>query len=180
MGRFSRVTLPVLFLSVIALTGCQGLVPHDTQSLLDPNLKRSDILRSCGGFWNDLCRSAGLDRNVPASVKRRHEPQDGGNHGRLPDSMGVLRSVDTVATGDPMERGRCGGQLRERRCIRLLFAKGKSQVSMTPWISLVGWRRDRDKTSPLPPGVAVAVPETLPCRYPQTQSAESPGGSLLL
>src|SRR5580700_6224390 len=50
MGRLSRVTLPVLFLSVIALTGCQGLVPHDTQSLLDPNLKRSDILGLVAGF----------------------------------------------------------------------------------------------------------------------------------
>ena len=50
MGRFSRVTLPVLVLSVIALTGCQDLVPHDTQSLLDPNLKRSEILGLVAGF----------------------------------------------------------------------------------------------------------------------------------
>ena len=50
MGRFSRVTLPVLFLSVIALTGCQDLVPHDTQSILDPNLKRSEILGLVAGF----------------------------------------------------------------------------------------------------------------------------------
>lgn len=50
MGRFSRVTLPVLVLSVIALTGCQDLVPHDKQSLLDPNLKRSEILGLVAGF----------------------------------------------------------------------------------------------------------------------------------
>jgi MtN3 and saliva related transmembrane protein len=50
MDRFSRVTLPVLFLSVIALSGCQDLVPHDTQSLLNPDLKRSDILGLVAGF----------------------------------------------------------------------------------------------------------------------------------
>ncbi len=50
MGRFCRVTLPALFLSVTALTGCQDLVPHDTQSILDPNLKRSDILGFVAGF----------------------------------------------------------------------------------------------------------------------------------
>ena len=50
MGRLSRMTLPVLFLSVIALTGCQDLVPHDTQSILNPNLKRSEILGLVAGF----------------------------------------------------------------------------------------------------------------------------------
>ena len=44
MGRFSGVTLAVLILSLIALFGCQDLVPHDVPSLLDPNIKRSEIL----------------------------------------------------------------------------------------------------------------------------------------
>jgi len=38
MGRFKRVTLALLFLSLIMLYGCQDLVPHDTQSLLIPKL----------------------------------------------------------------------------------------------------------------------------------------------
>jgi MtN3 and saliva related transmembrane protein len=50
MGRLSRMTLPVLFLSVIALTGCQDLVPHDTQSILNPSFKRSEILGLVAGF----------------------------------------------------------------------------------------------------------------------------------
>jgi len=36
MGWFNRATLAVLFLSLIALCGCQDLVPHDTRSLLIP------------------------------------------------------------------------------------------------------------------------------------------------
>src|SRR5437762_1634112 len=40
-----------------------------------------------GGIWNDLCRRAGLDRDAQTSIKRRHEPKDGDNHGRFSDSV---------------------------------------------------------------------------------------------
>ena len=50
MGRFKAVTLVVLLPSLIALCGCQDLTPHDTQSLLDPNLKRSEVLGLVAGF----------------------------------------------------------------------------------------------------------------------------------
>ena len=50
MDRFKRVTLGVLFLGLITLYGCQGLVPHDTQSLLIPRFRRSEILGFVAGF----------------------------------------------------------------------------------------------------------------------------------
>src|SRR4030095_12587708 len=40
--------------------------------------------------------------------------------------------------------------------------------------------RDRDRTSPLPPGVAIVALHNLPFRYPQTQSVGSPGDNRIL
>ncbi|MGA3315330.1 MAG: SemiSWEET family transporter [Candidatus Korobacteraceae bacterium] len=50
MNRFQRVTLVVFLLSLIALCGCQDLVPHDTQSLLFSSFKRSEIFGIVAGF----------------------------------------------------------------------------------------------------------------------------------
>jgi hypothetical protein len=72
MGRFDAVTLAVLLLSLIGLCACQDPVPHHVPSLLDPNIKRSEIL-GCLAVWNHLDRSAGVRRNAEASVKRWHE-----------------------------------------------------------------------------------------------------------
>lgn len=43
MDRFKRVALGALFLVLITLYGCQGMVPEDTQSLLIPRFRRSEI-----------------------------------------------------------------------------------------------------------------------------------------
>lgn len=58
MGRFARVLLAVLPLSLILLCGCRDLVPHDTQSLLVPKFHRSEVFGFFCGLWNDLCRNA--------------------------------------------------------------------------------------------------------------------------
>jgi MtN3 and saliva related transmembrane protein len=50
MGRFKAVALAVLVLSVITFLGCQGLVPRDVPSLLDPNIRRSEVLGFLAGF----------------------------------------------------------------------------------------------------------------------------------
>jgi hypothetical protein len=54
MCRFSTVTLVVLFLSFIAICGCEGLV-RDTQSLFIPRFHRSEIL----ALWQ------GSERHLP-------------------------------------------------------------------------------------------------------------------
>jgi uncharacterized protein with PQ loop repeat len=49
--RFRTVRLAILLLTIIALCGCGGdLVPRDTASLLDPELKRSEIVGLVAGF----------------------------------------------------------------------------------------------------------------------------------
>jgi hypothetical protein len=37
MERLKSFTLTIFLASLIALTGCENLVPHYTESLLDPN-----------------------------------------------------------------------------------------------------------------------------------------------
>ena len=50
MGRFNRVVVAVAMLGLITLYGCQDLVPHDTQSLLIPRFRRSEILGFVAGL----------------------------------------------------------------------------------------------------------------------------------
>jgi uncharacterized protein with PQ loop repeat len=67
MGRFNKVTLAVLFLSVITLYGCQDLVPRDTSSLLSPRFRRSEIL----GFVAGLGTTFAAVPDLVAMLKRR-------------------------------------------------------------------------------------------------------------
>ena len=50
MNQFNKATLAILLPCIMVLCGCQDLVPHDTQSLLDPNIKRSEVLGLVAGF----------------------------------------------------------------------------------------------------------------------------------
>jgi MtN3 and saliva related transmembrane protein len=50
MDRFNRTMLAALPLGLIALVGCQELTPHDTQSLLDPEIRRSEVVGIVAGF----------------------------------------------------------------------------------------------------------------------------------
>jgi hypothetical protein len=56
MERRKSLTLAILLPSLIALTGCEDLVPHDTQSLLDPNMRRSEVVGIVAGFGTTLPR----------------------------------------------------------------------------------------------------------------------------
>jgi MtN3 and saliva related transmembrane protein len=49
MGRFNRVMLAVLLLTLITLISCKELV-RDTQSLLVPGFKRSEVFGFVAGF----------------------------------------------------------------------------------------------------------------------------------
>ncbi len=50
MGRFNKVALVILLPSLITLSGCQDLAPHDTRSLLIPSLHRSEVFGFLAGF----------------------------------------------------------------------------------------------------------------------------------
>lgn len=50
MARFNKLTFALVVAAAITLPGCQGLVPHDTSSLLIPRFQRSEILGFVAGF----------------------------------------------------------------------------------------------------------------------------------
>ena len=94
MDRCKRIVLAITALSVITLGGRQGLVPRDTASLLVPRFQRSEVLGLYRGNGHYLCRCAGPDREVQASVQPGNESKHGGDHGSLSDTLGLPRSVD--------------------------------------------------------------------------------------
>jgi uncharacterized protein with PQ loop repeat len=49
-GRFNVWIVAVLLVSVFTLDGCEGLIPHDTSSLLIPRFTRSEVLGFVAGF----------------------------------------------------------------------------------------------------------------------------------
>ena len=73
MERLKSLTLAILLPSLIALTGCEDLVPHDTQSLLDPNMRRSEVVGIVAGFGTRFAAIPGfmpaLERRLSIAIK---------------------------------------------------------------------------------------------------------------
>jgi len=67
MKPFSRAMMAILVLILFTFCGCQGLIPHDTQSLLMPKLHRSEIVGIVAGFGTTF---AGVP-DLVAMLKRR-------------------------------------------------------------------------------------------------------------
>jgi MtN3 and saliva related transmembrane protein len=67
MGRFSRVALALVALSLIILWGCEDLVPRDTSSLFIPRLQRSEIF----GFVAGLGTTFAAVPDLLAMLRRR-------------------------------------------------------------------------------------------------------------
>ena len=67
MDRFSRMLLAVIIVSLGTLWGCQGLVPHDTASLLIPRFHRSEIV----GFLAGLGTTFAAVPDLIAMFRRR-------------------------------------------------------------------------------------------------------------
>src|SRR6516162_4012772 len=84
MGRFNTVTLTVLILSLIGLCACQDLVPLDVPSLLDPSIKRSEVLGLLAGFGTTFAAVPDL----LAMFKRR---SSAGMNPRMAAIMGVFQ-----------------------------------------------------------------------------------------
>ena len=84
MGLLKRVTLAFLFSILITLSGCQGLVPHDTQSLLIPTLHRSEIVGLLAGFGTTFAAMPDLI----AMLRRR---SSAGMNPRMATIMGVFQ-----------------------------------------------------------------------------------------
>ncbi|MBZ5658602.1 MAG: hypothetical protein LAO56_25390 [Acidobacteriia bacterium] len=73
-----------LFLSLMALCGCQALVPHDTKSLIDPRFQRSEIVGILAGFGTTFAAVPDL----VAMLKRRSSV---GMNPRMAAIMGVFQ-----------------------------------------------------------------------------------------
>lgn len=84
MARFNRMILPVLFISLITLCGCQDMVPHDTQSLLIPRLQRSEIFGILAGFGTTFAA-------VPDLVAMFRRRSSAGMNPRMAAIMGVFQ-----------------------------------------------------------------------------------------
>jgi MtN3 and saliva related transmembrane protein len=84
MRRLNVFILAVVSLSVIALCGCGDLVPHDVPSLLDPHIKRSEIVGLLAGFGTTFAAIPDLF----AMLKRRSTE---GMNPRMAAIMGVFQ-----------------------------------------------------------------------------------------
>jgi MtN3 and saliva related transmembrane protein len=84
MVKPNRMTLIVLFMSLITLCGCQNLVPHDTQSLFIPRFHRSEIF----GFVAGLGTTFAAVPDLVAMFRRR---SSAGMNPRMAAIMGVFQ-----------------------------------------------------------------------------------------
>ena len=84
MLRFNRTRLAVLWLGLMILCGCEGLVPRDTKSLLIPTFQRSEILGFVAGFGTTFAAMPDLI----AMLRRR---SSAGMNPRMMAIMGVFQ-----------------------------------------------------------------------------------------
>ena len=84
MASLNRMTLTVLFMSLITLCGCQDLVPHDMQSLFIPRFLRSEIF----GFAAGLGTTFAAVPDLVAMLRRR---SSAGMNPRMAAIMGVFQ-----------------------------------------------------------------------------------------
>ena len=79
-----RRAIYYLAVLLITLCGCQNLVPHDTQSLLDPKFHRSDVVGIMAGFGTTFAAVPDL----VAMLKRR---SSAGMNPRMTAIMGAFQ-----------------------------------------------------------------------------------------
>jgi uncharacterized protein with PQ loop repeat len=84
MLRFNGTRLAAVWLGLIILCGCEGLVPHDTKSLLVPRFQRSEILGFIAGFGTTFAAMPDLI----AMLRRR---SSAGMNPRMVAIMGVFQ-----------------------------------------------------------------------------------------
>jgi uncharacterized protein with PQ loop repeat len=84
MCRFNAASLAFLLLGLMTLSGCEGLVPHDTSSLFLPRFQRSEILGFVAGFGTTFAAMPDLI----SMLKRR---SSAGMNPRMVAIMGVFQ-----------------------------------------------------------------------------------------
>lgn len=134
----------LLRLCLLAVSGREGLVLHDTVACSS----RSFVGRRFWVLWQDfrqpcLCRFAGLDRYAQASFMRGDEPEDGRNCGYVSNPLGLLRSVDRLATRGRTEPSGGICQSSVCWCLPAFFPqrKGEGMTYLTCLDRTDGFRR---------------------------------------
>ncbi len=84
MGRRQKITLALLGISSMMLSGCDDLVPHDTASLLVPGFQRSEIVGFLAGFGTTFAA-------VPDLVSMLRRRSSAGMNPRMAAIMGVFQ-----------------------------------------------------------------------------------------
>jgi uncharacterized protein with PQ loop repeat len=84
--RFNKLTVELLLLTVFTLGGCEGLVPHDTASLLIPEFTRSEVLGFVAGFGTTFAA-------VPDLIKMLKRRSSEGMNPTMAAIMGVFQIV---------------------------------------------------------------------------------------
>jgi uncharacterized protein with PQ loop repeat len=84
MRRLKNLTFAILLPNLIALSGCAGLVPRDTQSLLIPSMHRSEVIGILAGFGTTFAAMPDLI----AMLRRR---SSAGMNPRMAAIMGVFQ-----------------------------------------------------------------------------------------
>jgi MtN3 and saliva related transmembrane protein len=84
MHRFKLLPLAVFLPGLIVLSGCEGLVPHDTKSLLVPSVQRSEIVGVVAGLGTTFAAMPDL----VAMLRRR---SIAGMNPRMAAIMGVFQ-----------------------------------------------------------------------------------------
>jgi MtN3 and saliva related transmembrane protein len=83
-GRFTNLALVALLPSVIALSGCEDLVPIDKQSLLFPSLHRSEVFGILAGFGTTFA-------SMPDLIAMLRRRSSAGMNPRMAAIMGAFQ-----------------------------------------------------------------------------------------
>ena len=84
MNRCNKTARAILCISLIALSGCNDLVPHDVTSLFVPRLQRSEIVGLLAGFGTTFAA-------VPDLVSMLKRRSSAGINPRMAAIMGVFQ-----------------------------------------------------------------------------------------
>ncbi len=85
-----------------------------------------------GGIWNDLCRRAGLDRDAQTSIKRRHEPKHGDNHGRSSPFVGNWQLHLEFAAAKGALVANCRRRSGKNSAIQVAWVKVSGRANARP------------------------------------------------
>jgi uncharacterized protein with PQ loop repeat len=84
MDRHKKITLAILGICLLAVSGCGDLVPQDTSSLLVPRLQRSELIGLLAGFGTTFAA-------VPDLVSMLRSRSSAGMNPRMAAIMGMFQ-----------------------------------------------------------------------------------------